>query len=63
MTTRRFGMIVPSSNATMEAEIPALLRALVIPVVSSAAATVWQILRALEPELVVLDAGPLLAPQ
>jgi maleate cis-trans isomerase len=56
-------MIVPSSNTTMETEIPALLRALVIPVVSSAAAAVWQILRALELELVVPDAGALLAPQ
>jgi maleate cis-trans isomerase len=56
-------MIVPSSNTTMETEIPALLRALVIPVVSSAAATVWQSLRALELELVVPDAGALLAPQ
>ena len=68
----RIGQIVPSSNTTMETEIPAMLRAreaavpiverqLGVPVVTAAVCTAYRMLQSLGLKAVVPNAGALLS--
>ena len=56
----RIGQIVPSSNTTMETEIPAMLRAREV-ISSTSVCTVWDMLTRLNLPTHVPDAGRMLS--